>query len=313
MIAIWIAAGLIVFITVATLVTSYVCFYRIFLKHKDRKKESVAPIPEGDVYKPFAEQMTSWIKEVRTLPCKELEVRSFDGLRLRGKYFEYSPDAPIELLLHGYRGSLERDLCAGVERCFALGHSALLVDHRASGGSGGRVISFGINESRDCLVWVDHIVKNINADARIILAGISMGAATVMISAAAELPPNVIGGLADCGYTSAEEIIKKVMRDMKLPADVLYPFAKLGARIFGGFDVDETSPIEAMRGARIPMLFIHGDADDFVPYDMGVRNFAACRTRKALVTIKGAGHGLAYPVDKQKYISSIREFFDKTK
>lgn len=312
MIILWITLSILAFLILATLITSYVCFFRIFLKHKRRKKQTVSPVPEGEEYQPFADQITSWAEEARTLPYRALEIRSFDGLRLVGRYYEYAPDAPIELLLHGYRGSLERDLCAGIERCFSLGHSALLVDHRASGDSEGRVISFGINESRDCLAWVDYIIKNINADAKIILAGISMGAATVMISAAAELPENVIGGLADCGYTSAEEIIKKVMRDMHLPAKLLFPFTKLGARIFGGFDVDETSPIEAMQNARIPMLFIHGDADDFVPYDMGKRNFDACRTRKSFVTVEGAGHALAYPVDKQKYISSMREFFNKT-
>lgn len=313
MIILWITLSILAFLILATLITSYVCFFRIFLKHKRRKKQIVSPVPEGEEYQPFADQITSWAEEARTLPYRALEIRSFDGLRLVGRYYEYAPDAPIELLLHGYRGSLERDLCAGIERCFSLGHSALLVDHRASGDSEGRVISFGINESRDCLAWVDYIIKNINADAKIILAGISMGAATVMISAAAELPENVIGGLADCGYTSAEEIIKKVMRDMHLPAKLLFPFTKLGARIFGGFDVDETSPIEAMQNARIPMLFIHGDTDDFVPYDMGRRNFEACRTRRSFVTVKGAGHALAYPVDKQKYISSMREFFNETK
>ena len=95
---------------------------------------------------------------------------------------------------------------------------------------------------------------------------------------------------------------------MKLPANLLYPFVRLGGIIFGGFDIDSNSPIEALRKAKLPIIFIHGDTDDFVPHEMSLALFDACVTEKALVTIEGAGHGLAFPVNKEKYISSLRDF-----
>ncbi len=294
------------------LITAFIIFYRIFYSVRKKSTEEY-PMPDGEIYEPYYDIMRGWQKEIRALPHRDIEIKSHDGLILRGKYYEYQKGAPIELMFHGYKGRAESDLCGGVMRCFKLGRSVLTVDHRASGDSEGRVITFGVNESRDCEKWVEYIVNNIDKDARIILTGISMGAATVMIAAASELPENVIGVLADCGYTSAKAIIKKVMREMKLPADLLYPFARLGARLYGGFDPDERSPIDAVKRARVPIIFIHGDTDAFVPYEMSVENYNACVSRKRLVTVKGAGHGLAYPIDPKLYLDEITEFFKEQK
>ena len=137
-----------------------------------------------------------------------------------------------------------------------------------------------------------------------------MGAATVMIGASMDLPKNVVGVLADCGYTSAKDIIQKVMCDMKLPPSLFYPFVKLGARIYGGFDLEEVSPIESMKKARLPVIFFHGDGDDFVPHDMSVQNYNACITQKKLVTMRGAGHGLCFPQEQEDYCQALKEFFD---
>lgn len=306
----WTVLSLIAFIAVVILATAYICFRLTFYAKRGNEKDAEEdPVPEGEIYEAFREQILCWIKETRALPRKSVEIRSHDGLRLTGVYYEYEKGAPIEILFHGYRGSAERDLSGGVTRCFSLGRSALIVDQRAAGRSEGNVISFGINESRDCVEWVNYVVNNIDKDAKIIITGISMGAATVLMASAMDLPENVVGVLADCGYTSAREIIKKVMRDMHLPANLFYPFVRLGAIIFGKFDPDSNSPIEAMKKTKLPVIFFHGDTDDFVPHSMSVENFEACGTEKKMVTINGAGHGLAFPVNKEKYLFEAGDFF----
>ncbi|MBQ8551982.1 MAG: alpha/beta hydrolase [Clostridia bacterium] len=302
--------GALLFLAAAAALTAYICFYMIFKRSDNEKDTEEYPIPSGKVYEPFREDMIGYLKTVRAMPCRQAEITSFDGLKLRGRYYEYKKGAPIELLFHGYRGTAERDLSGGVLRCAKLGRSALIVDHRAGGTSEGNVITFGINESRDAERWVDFILSDIDKDAKIILTGISMGAATVLITAQKPLPKNVVGVLADCGYTSAKAIIKKVMREMHLPANLLYPFARLGARLYGRFDIDETSPIEAMKNSRIPILFIHGDHDDFVPHEMSIENYNACISKKQIVTVKDAGHGTCYMQDPELYLDSLREFFD---
>jgi fermentation-respiration switch protein FrsA (DUF1100 family) len=292
-------------------ITAYICFRMAFyVPQRSKMPKEEFDVPKGRAYDPHREKMIGWIKETRALPREEMTITSFDGLPLWGNYYEYAPGAIVEIMFHGYRGSAERDLCGGVQRCFKLGHSALIVDQRCSGRSDGNVITFGINESRDCLDWVNAAIQRFGPDVKIILTGLSMGAATVMIAAGENLPKNVIGVLADCGYTSAKDIIKKVIQQMKLPAGLVYPFVKLGAKIFGGFDLESTSPIEAMKRCQVPVIFFHGEADNYVPCQMSRENFQTCTARKQLITVPGAGHGLSVMFDPQGYRSAMKEFFE---
>lgn len=302
--------GIAAAIAALTILTAYICYRMAFLANRTKTGDSeVFDLPPGDVYVPYHPMMINWIKEVRAMPHKDFSIRSFDGLTLHGRYFEYAPGAPIELMFHGYRGNAERDLCGGVQRCFDLGRSVLLADQRACGESEGHTITFGINESRDCRSWVDFMIGYFGPDVKIILTGVSMGAATVMMAAGRPLPENVVGVLADCGYTSPKEIIQKVTVDMKLPPKLAWPFIKLGAKLFGRFDLEETSPIEAMKVCTLPVIFAHGEADDFVPCDMSRRNYEACAAPKRLITVPGAGHGLAYPADPDSYLNALAEGF----
>lgn len=300
------AAAVVAFVLLA----AYICFRMAFyVPEKKQNRADDYNLPEGDIYEPYWDTMVHWIDEVRAMPHEDMAVSSFDGLMLRGKYYEYAPGAVIELMFHGYRGGAERDLCGGVQRCFALGRSALIVDQRCCGNSEGSVITFGVNEHRDCLTWIDYVIHRFGPDVKIILTGISMGASTVLMAAGEQLPSNVIGVLADCGFTSAREIITKVIHQMKLPAHIVYPFVKLGARIYGRFDLEESPAIEALRRCSVPVIFIHGENDDFVPCTMSVKNYKFCPSRKKLLTIPGAGHGLSYLVDPDKYLDALIEFF----
>ena len=298
-------------IAVILLATSLVCFFIIFYSPKRNKNENdKIEIPEGEIYEKYRSEMEAWVLSARRAPHKDVEIKSFDGLTLRGKYYEYAPEAIIEIMFHGYHGNAERDMSGGIARAAALGHSALVVDHRGAGRSDGKVVTFGVREYRDVLGWTNFVLKEINPNAKIILTGISMGASTVLIASGQVLPENIIGILADCGYTSAKDIIKKVIKDLKLPPNIMYPFVRLGARLFGRFNLEEISPIEAVKNSKIPTIFFHGDTDAFVPHYMSEENFKACTAPKKLVLIKGAGHGLAFPVDQELYIMEAKEFFD---
>ena len=310
----WWAVGIAAAVLCAAFAILFICFHMSFYASRKPPKVPVEfPIPEGEIYEPHRDQMVAWMKEVRAMPREEFSLTSFDGLTLRGRFYRYSPDAPIELMFPGYRGNAERDLCGGVQRCFALGHSALIVDQRACGRSDGHVISFGVNEKRDCLTWVSHMVSHFGKDVKIILTGISMGAATVMLASGEDLPENVVGVLADCGYSSAPEIIKKVIGDMKLRRKAAYPFVRAAGRLFGGFDIEDARPVEAVKKCRLPIIFAHGDEDAFVPCYMSRDCFDACPSRKKLVIIPGAGHGLCYPAAPADYLAALKDFWTEAK
>ena len=305
MAVVWIVAAVLLFVLAA----SAVCFFLVFYSAPRKDPGDRIDIPDGEIYEVYREQMEAWVRQTRQMPQEDVSIRSCDGLTLRGKYYEYAPGAPIELMIHGYRGSSERDMSGGVQRAFRLGRSALIIDQRASGRSEGNVITFGVREHRDCLAWVDFMVKKFGPDVKIILTGISMGASTVLMASGQELPENVIGILADCGYTSAREIIHKILRQIHLPIRLVYPFVKLGARLFAGFDLEQADARKAVQNCTRPVIFYHGDGDDFVPWEMSRDNHAACPARKKLVIIPGAGHGLSFPADQERYVAELREFF----
>jgi fermentation-respiration switch protein FrsA (DUF1100 family) len=299
------------FLAAVVLLIAYVCYrMAFFASRKVEENADEFAIPEGDIYEPFRDVMVQWMKEARAMPHDEVTIQSFDGLTLCGKYYEFAPGAPIELMFHGYRGNADRDLCGGVQRCFTMGYSALVVDQRGAGKSGGKVITFGIKEHLDCLKWIEFAKKEWGEDISLILTGVSMGAATVLTAAARPLPKNVKAILADCGYTSAKEIIQVVISRMGLPVKPAYFLVKLGARLFGRFNLEEISPREAMEHCTVPVIFFHGEADDFVPCSMSQDNYNACHAPKRIYTFPQAGHCLGYMVDQQKYLEVLTDFYN---
>ena len=304
MVFVWIGVAIVALV----LLTAYISFRMAYYVPEKEKIRPEYEMPPGKIYKPYYPQMRKWMEEVRAMKHEEFSIKSFDGLTLYGKYYEYAPGAPIELMFHGYRGTAERDLCGGVQRAFSLGRSVLIVDQRGAGKSGGNVITFGAKEHKDCLCWVEFMVKHFGEDVKIVLCGISMGASTVLLAAGQPLPRQVIGVLADCGYSSAKAIIQKVIAQLKLPPKVLYPFVRLGALIFGGFDPNDADMTEALKNCKVPVIFFHGDDDDYVPCQMSQENFDACPTVKRLVITPGAGHGMCYLIDQEGYLQPLREF-----
>lgn len=288
---------------------SFICF-KITFYTKPRKvlTKDEYEYPPGKEYKNYYEQIKIWSNDWDNLLYEEVEIKSKDGLILKGRYFEHIKGAPIELMFHGYKGNARRDMSAGIKRAFKVGRNALLVDHRGSGLSEGNITTFGIKEKDDCLQWIDFMINTFGKDVKIILTGISMGAATVMLASSENLPSNVISILSDCGYTSAEEMIKKVIKQMHLPASIFYPFVRLGGIIFGHFDINKATPIESVKKAKVPILFIHGGNDDYVPFSMSEQLYEVCPTKKKLIIIPNAYHGLAYPENPTMYIKGIKEF-----
>ena len=289
------------------LLTAYICFRLTFYVTKKEKQIKENDLPPGDIYLPYHDLMLKWMAEVKKLPYEEIRIKSFDGLTLFGKFYDYGDGSPIEIMFHGYRGSAERDLCGGVQRCFALGRSVLILDQRGHVRSDGNVISFGVLERHDCLSWANY-ASNRFKGRKLFLTGISMGASTVLMASNMDLPKSVVGIIADCGYSSQKDIIIKTIKEMRLPPKIFYPFVKLGALLYGKFHLEEITPLQAVRQSKVPILFVHGDNDAFVPYSMSVECYNACNTPKALVTIKGAGHGMAYLVNPTHYINTLHEF-----
>lgn len=269
-------------------------------------------ILKGKQYEPYEETIKKGMEKAGKLPFQRIFIESTDGITLAGKYYHVKDGAPLILFFHGYRGSALRDGNGILLYAQKAGYNALLADQRCHGKSGGRAITFGIKERYDCMDWIRYANRRFGERTPIILAGISMGASTVLMTADLGLPVNVKGIMADCPYSAPKEILKEVMKQMKFPVNVTYTAVRLGAKIFGGFDIEEHSAIEAMRNCSLPILFIHGDEDYFVPCKMSQECFDACNSQeKKLVFVKGAAHGMSFCVDGELYEKEMEEFLKR--
>lgn len=300
-------------IAAAVLVTAFVCYQMTFSVSKHANRDPHIMLP-GKQYADKKDVILPLVDKALTFPYTDFYTTSPDGTKLHAFYYERQKGAPIEIQFHGYRSIALRDYCSGMQLAFNAGHNVLLVDQRAHGESEGRCLTFGINEREDCLAWSRFLVEKFGTDTKIILVGVSMGAATVLMAGELELPQNVVGILADSPYSSPKEIIKKVIKkDKKLPQSIFYPFVYLGAMIFGGFDLEKASASEAVKHCKIPVLLIHGDDDRFVPYQMSEEIYRNCASEKKLLIVKNAGHGLGYLEDSKAYLDAMDWLFTTAK
>ena len=294
---------------VLVLLSSFICFLIVFFIGKKKiYKDNEYDIPRGKEYLKYKDLLISWMKEARQIPYQSFETTSFDGLKLHAKYYDCGSDV-IEIMFHGYRGNSERDLCGGIRRAFALNHNVLLVDQRASSLSDGHVTTFGIKERKDCVTWANLAAEKFGKDKKIILTGVSMGASTVIMASELDLPDNVVGVLADCPYTSPKEIIIKILRQIKFPVFIFYPLIKIGAKIYGNFNLEEASPIEAIKNAKIPIILFHGTTDKMCPYQMSEELYKTNPDNNKLILIENAGHCLGYLIESELYLNSMMDFF----
>lgn len=266
-------------------------------------------LPAGAQYEAGARQMAELIAALEAIPYETVSIVSRDGLTLYGKYYPApTKNAPLEIILHGYRSTTLRDCCGAHQLARDAGHHILLVMNRAHELSEGNTISFGVKERYDCLDWIQWACRRLGKDTPIIISGVSMGAATVLMAANLPLPENVKGIIADCGYTSPPAIIRKVCRDCRIPDVLVYPFIWLGAVLFGHFRPEEASALEAVRHSAVPILFIHGEEDHFVPCGMCHELYDACASEKQILTVPKAAHGISFIVDTPGYAQAVKEF-----
>ena len=286
--------------------------YRFTFYNPASRRIDPYELPPGEAYQKHKEETFRLIRELEALPCEEVSILSRDGLRLFGRYYHAADGAPLQILVHGYRGDALRDFCGGSKIAREAGMNTLLVDQRAHGRSEGKTICFGVEERWDCLAWANYAAERFGPDCRISLAGISMGAATVLMASDLPLPENVKAIIADCPYTSPRAIIREVSRTMPWFFHLLYPFAGLCAGLFGGFDLDGASPLGAVSNTRLPILLIHGESDGFIPCRMSKELASACAGPVRLELFPGADHGMCYLEDPERYRSLVLDFLRET-
>ena len=206
-----IAAVSIGIIALLFLSISYYSYRRAFYSRAKNPTEYKLKLAEGEIYQKEYERAIAFIKVLDETEYENVKITARDGKILAARYYHVADGAPVHIEMHGYRSRATTDFCGINTLVRDLGHNTLLVDQRAHGKSGGKTISFGIKERLDCLDWINYAIERFGKDTKIILSGLSMGAATVLMASGKKLPENVKCILADCPYSTPREIISKTI------------------------------------------------------------------------------------------------------
>ncbi len=242
-------------------------------------------------------------------PDEDWTLESFDGLKLYAKKF--SPAGKNNrwaILVHGYGrdGTFAYDYAEEYLKC---GWNVLVPDLRAAGKSDGKFITMGALESRDVFDWMKKISDE-NPDAKIVLHGVSMGAATVLMTAALE-PKNLVAVVEDCGYTSAYEMFAAQLEKIfGLPEYPVMPCADIVCKMKTTVKISDAAPLEVVDKIKVPVLFIHGDEDKLVPFEMMGKLFDKTAAPKEKFVVEGAGHADAKRKNPAAYFDRVFKFLE---
>lgn len=290
-------------------------FYRRTMKRGNAKVERTIKMAGTDwsQYAPLLEKRKAFML---AQTHEDLYQTSFDGLKLHATYFpaldQGANKKKVVICFHGYTSQGMSDYIGLSGYYLRKGYAMLLPDARAHGESEGEYIGFGCLDRKDALVWINWVIQELGDDVEIALHGTSMGGATVLMASGLELPPQVRGIVSDCAFTSPKEVFTHVLHNMyHLPAFPAIPGADILNKRLAGYGMDECNAKREVAKAKVPILFIHGTRDTFVPYRMCHEIYDCCASPKKMLVVEGAAHAESYYKDTEKYEQALDEFFEE--
>ena len=286
-------------------------FYNFAIVRTPDEKENKDDLNYG-VYGDVVRAGIQWFREQNP---EKISLMSEDGLRLSAYYLPAKKESnKAMVLMHGYRAKELADFSALYQFYHEQGYHLLVPRQRSHSGCDGQYITMGVKERFDCKLWAEYMNSRLGKDCNLYLSGISMGCATVLMAADPEvgLPDNVRGIIADCGYTSPKDIFAHVLKsNYGLPDYPLLNMTEMIARKKAGFGYEDVRIPEVMKKCHIPVLFIHGEKDTFVPTHMSIDNYLNCSAPKELLIVPNAVHATSSMENPELYRSRAAAFMGK--
>lgn len=258
----------------------------------------------------FMAHLERMAEKLRNLPTEKVTISARDGTPLVG-HWRACPDAKrIVIALHGWRSTWDHSFGMVADFLYDNRCSVLYAEQRGQGSSGGEYMGLGLLERYDCQRWTLWAAER--SALPIYLVGVSMGATAALMASALPLAAQVRGIIADCGFTSPEDIGKHVLRsNLHLSYTLRAGAADALCRRKNQVGIRGYSAVDAMKKCDLPVLFVHGADDTFVPVTMTYENYKACAGPKELLIVPGADHGMCYYVDKDRYETAVKAFWEK--
>ncbi|UJL47502.1 alpha/beta hydrolase [Virgibacillus sp. NKC19-16] len=307
-----IGIGLLSFLLVIDIIASFY-FYNLAIERN--VKDFLVGNSDLDVSAEAMDVFTEggWREWNQNQDFEQIEMTSFDGLNLQGYFLEAEePTDKTVVLAHGYLGGASDMGLYGQYYYEELGYNVFTADLRGHGDSEGDYIGFGWHDRLDYADWIDLIIEKQGPDTEIVLHGVSMGAATVLMASGEDLPDNVKAIVADSPYSSVYDLFEyQLDRMFHLPAFPVLPSTSLVTNMRAGYTLTEASALDQVQKTDIPILYIHGNADTFVPTAMTQELYENTNSEADLITFNGAGHGEAFVTQKDRYVEKMEEFLAK--
>lgn len=290
-------------------ITEY--FFRRTMIRQNAKTERTKEM-SGTDWDRYMPKIAKWKKWMLEQPHEDVYIQSDDGLKLHATYFTGQEQSKkVVICFHGYTSEGVSGFIGLSNYYLPRGYEMLLVDQRAHGKSEGEYIGFGCLDRKDALQWIQYTQKRLGEDCQILLHGTSMGGATVLMTSGLELPPSVKGIISDCAFTSAWDVFTHVLKnEYHLPARPIMETADQMVKARAGYGLRECNAAEEVKKAVVPILFIHGDADSFVPCWMCEEIYENCASRKEKLIVHGAGHCESHYMATEEVESKLTEFLD---
>src|SRR5690625_2787970 len=254
-----------------------------------------------------------WRDWVAGQPFEEIELTSYDGLDLKGYFLPAKePSHKLVVLAHGYLGHA-KDMGLYAQYYYEeMGYNIFTADLRGHGSSEGDYIGFGWHDRLDIIDWVQYIIEKQGQDTEIVLHGLSMGAATVLMASGEDLPPNVKVIIADSPYSSVYDLFAYQMKRMyHLPDKPILPTLSLVTKQRANYSLTEASALEQVKKATVPILYMTGESDTFVPTEMANELYENTKSEKEFYSYPGANHGESFVLYRNDYLSKMTSFIKK--
>lgn len=271
----------------------------------------MADMKKWEEYKKFMVPNREWLQ---TQELEHVTIKARDGITLHADYFPAETESDkLVICNHGYTGTGITN-CASVAVFFHnLGYDCLIVDHRGHGQSEGKYIGFGILDRYDCRKWIEYIDSRFCKSKKIVLYGVSMGATTaIMTTGFTDLSDSVKAIIADCAFTSPYDVFAHILkRDYHLMPFPVMNISDSMCRKRAGYGFRDYSTLDALKTNKLPVFFIHGKADNFVPTYMSEQNYKACNSPKEIYLVENAGHGASYYENTEECQKRMKNFLEK--
>lgn len=307
MIALWISLGVVGLLLIVFIVVIFFIHNIIFYSPKKGQNNDFQ-LTESTQFLGLTDIINKLITDICSEPCEHVYTTSYDHKILHSRLYRNPNSKKVIIMFHGYRGTARRDFSGFGMYMIKKGYNVLLVDERGHGESKGHSITFGYKEKRDVLSWVSFAKKELGNDIELTLAGISMGAASILF--ASQYIDEPVKLICDCPFNTSSEVLVSFMKKLKLKVWLIWPLTKLSSLLISHASLTKDNASKALKNSKAKVLIIHGDDDHVINHKFSYQIYLDNKEKVRYELFPKTDHGVSFMTDTERYKKVVDEFLE---